>query len=107
MNRKPQLIPQGEDRKLQVALSNLPDGVSMDTVDVTFTVSSGHSSIDFTRAQLCKTADGKYYLPVETSKLSIGDLKLSAHVRIPDDDFTDGVRNEYPEFDLNVKIVQR
>lgn len=107
MNKKPQLIPQGEDRKIEVLLSNLPDGVTMDTVDVTFTVSSGHSSVEFTRDKLCKTADGKYYLPVATDSLSIGDLKLSAHVRIPDNDFADGIRNEYPEFDLNVKIVQR
>ena len=107
MNRKPLLIPQGEDRKIEVLLSNLPDGVTMDTVDVTFTVSSGHSFMEFTRDKLCKTADGKYYLPVATSQLGLGDLKLSAHVRIPDTDFADGYRDEYPELDLNAKIVQR
>lgn len=107
MNRKPLLIPQGEDRKIEVLLSNLPDGVTMENVDVTFTVSCGHQSVQFDRTALHKTADGKYYLAIATSQLGVGDLKLSAHVRILDTDFTDGYRDEYPELDLNAKIVQR
>ena len=107
MNRKPLLIPQGEDRKIEVLLSNLPIDVTMETVDVTFTVSCGYQSVQFDRTALRKTADGRYYLPVATSQLGLGDLKLSAHVRIPDTDFADGYRDEYPELDLNAKIVQR
>lgn len=107
MNRKPLLIPQGEDRKIEVLLSNLPDGVTMETVDVTFTVSCGYQSVQFDRTRLRTTADGRHYLAVATSQLGLGDLKLSAHVRIPDTDFADGYRDEYPELDLNAKIVQR
>lgn len=107
MNRKPLIIPQGEDRKIEVLLSNLPDGVTMENAEVTFTVSCGYDSVTFERGNVRKTADGKYYLPVSTADLGIGDLKLSAHVRIPDDDFPDGYRDEYPEVDLNAKIVQR
>lgn len=107
MNRKPLLIPQGEDRKIEVLLINLPDGVTMETVDATFTVSCGRQSVQFDRTALHKTADGKYYLAIATSQLGVGDLKISAHVRIPDADFTDGYRDEYPELDLNAKIVQR
>ena len=107
MNKKPLLIPQGEDRKIEVLLSNLPIDVTMETVDVAFTVSCGYQSVQFDRTALRKTADGRHYLAVATSQLGLGDLKLSAHVRIPDTDFADGYRDEYPELDLNAKIVQR
>ncbi len=107
MNRKPLLIPQGEDRKIEVLLSNLPDGVTMQNLDITFTVSCGYQSVQFDRTHLRTTADGRHYLAVDTSQLGLGDLKLSAHVRIPDTDFADGYRDEYPELDLNAKIVQR
>ena len=107
MNRKPLLISQGEDRKIEVLLSNLPDGVTMQNLDVTFTVSCGYQSVQFDRTHLRTTADGRHYLAVDTSQLGLGDLKLSAHVRIPDTDFADGYRDEYPELDLNAKIVQR
>ena len=107
MNKKPELIPLGEDRKIEIALTNLPAGVTMETVEATYTVKVGHSSKEFSSDDVRKTVDGKYYLAVSTGDLEPGDLTLSAHVRIPDDDFTDGYRDEYPEFDLNAKIVQR
>ncbi len=107
MNKQPTLIPVGEDRKIEVCLLNLPDGVTMETVDVTFTISVGHYSATFTREKIRKTADGKYYLPLSTDGFPTGDLKLSAHVRIEDNDFDDGFRDEYPEFDINAKLVQR
>ena len=107
MNKKPELIPLGEDRKIEIALTNLPDGVTMETVEATYTVKAGHISKDFTSADVRKTMDGKYYLAISTESLAPGDLTLSAHVRIPDGDFADGYRDEYPEFDLNAKIVQR
>lgn len=107
MNKKPTRIIIGEDRKIDISLLNLPDGVTMETVDVTFTVSAGHHSVEFTRDQIKKTADGKYYLALATEGFPPGDLMLSAHVRIADDDFADGYRDEFPEFDLNAKLVQR
>lgn len=107
MNKQPELIPMGEDRKLKVFLNDLPDGVTMDNVDVTFTLSAGHASKEYTRAALRKNTDGEYYIPFSTSDLAIGDLLVSAHVRIPDEDYTDGMRDEYPTYDPNIKIIHK
>ena len=107
MNRKPLLIPLGEDRKVEISLSNLPENVTMENLKATFTFSAGFHSVEFTMADIHTTEDGEHYLALDTSKLAPGDLKLSAHIRIPDEDFADNYRDEYPEFDLNAVIVQR
>ena len=107
MNKQPELIPIGEDRKIKVFLKDLPEGVTMDNVDVTFTLSAGHVSKDSPRASLRKNTDGDYYIPFSTSDLAVGDLIISAHVRIPDEDFEDGKRDEYPTFDPHIKIIPK
>lgn len=105
MKKQPQIIPYGSDKKIKVLFSNLPAGVTMDTLDFTITFSSGYQSITFEKADL-KIVDGVYYAALATAELEPGDLMLSAVVRIPDEDFADGIRHEYPTFDLNAKIVR-
>lgn len=107
MNKKPIIIPRGEDRKIEIALSGLPDGVALEDAINSISITAGHVTHNYSASSLKKTEDGKYYLPIETTDLGVGDITLSAHIRIPDEDFDDEYRDEYPVCALNAKIIPR
>lgn len=104
-DKKPTLIPQGADKKVLIQLTNLPDGETMDSIDFDVTFSAGYQEVTLSKNQL-KKIDGKYYFPLATKDLGIGDLMLRVNVSVPDEDFEDGVRNEPLVYDMNAKIVK-
>ena len=95
----------GTDFKLQVIINDLPDEVTMQSLDFQCEFHVGASSIKFNKEDLKNPDDDVFIAPIQTQQLERGDLWFSITAAIPDSDFPDGFRNEIQRKFTRIKII--
>lgn len=101
-------IARGSDVKIEVILSNLPEGETMDTIDFTTVFSCGNTSKTFSKDQLYKLQDGdsfRYIAAFSTEIFPVGDMMMKVSASVPDDAFPDGKRDDIIFADTKVTLI--
>lgn len=95
----------GSDLKFRIDIS--ATGFNQETDPYDIDVYCGNKKLSFTQANV-KQCDDKFYLPVPTSTLSPGRLKIVITAHVPDADFSDGYRDEIvvKKLNYNIKTVE-
>lgn len=102
---KPEIIKHGSDRKIQVIITDLPDDMTMEEIDFSVTFRAGGKTVSFEKSELKHLDENIFVAPLVTGNLGLGDLWMETEVRIPDEDFEDGIRHELYDYHLNALIV--
>ena len=96
------------DIKIEVILSDLPVGVTMD--DIAFSVKFSTSTKSVTKAKdalvrLDGAAGGRYIACLKSSELNQGDIIMTVDADIPDDAFEGGLRKDVVSVDTKATII--
>ena len=81
----------GSDLKFQIAVS--ATGFSQDCDNYDIDIYSGDKHLSFNQDNVI-SSDGKFYLPLPSSELRPGQLRMVITAYVPDTDFEGGVRKE-------------
>ena len=101
-------IARGSDIKIEVILSNLPAGETMDSVTFTTSFMCGGTSIAFSKEKLYKLEDegrNRYIAAFNTGQFPAGDLMMKVTASVPDAAFDDGKRDDIIFADTKVSLV--
>lgn len=96
------------DIKIEVILSDLPAGITMDDIDFSTTFSTPDDSITLTKDDLVRldgAAGGRYIACLKSFLLGQGDIMMTVNAKIPDDAFADGVRIDVVTVDTKATII--
>lgn len=96
------------DIKIEVILSDLPAGITMD--DIAFSVKFSTSTNSVTKAKdalvrLDGAAGGRYIACLKSSELGQGDVIMTVDADIPDDAFEGGLRKDVVSVDTTATII--
>lgn len=100
-----EIVPYGSDIKVQVILKELPDELTMQDISFSCRFHVGGASLSFDKSELNNPDEDVFLAPIETSRLTRGDLWLEVNASIPDTAFPDGFRHEIKEIFTKIKIV--
>lgn len=96
------------DIKIEVILSDLPAGVTMDDIDFTVKFSTSSKSVTKTKDALVRldgAAGGRYIACLKSPELGQGDIIMTVDADIPDDAFEGGFRKDVVACDTKATII--
>lgn len=85
---------------LKFAIDITADGFSMDSDDYSMVLVCGNKQVTVTKADIKEDDGGVHYLMIDTNQFPAGMLRLVVTARVPDTDFTGGIRREVDMLDL-------
>lgn len=106
-NHKRALVPKGSDIKLAINITSLGDDKHITDVNVSLTVviTVGDHSETFQKSALRQLDSDTLILPLNTSVFPRGDMRIITTTSVPDEDFSDNLRNEVQENDTGITII--
>ena len=96
------------DIKIEVILSDLPAGVTMDDIDFTVKFATPTALVTKSKAALVRldgAAGGRYIACLKSSELTQGDIIMTVDADIPDDAFEGGLRKDVVSVDTKATII--
>lgn len=108
IDRTRRIYRRPSDIKIEVILSDLPAGVTMD--DIAFSVKFSTSTNSVTKAKgalvrLDGVAGGRYIACLKSIELGQGDVLMTVDADIPDDAFEGGLRKDVVSVDTKATII--
>ena len=95
------------DVKLNIHLEPI-DGLTMDDYDFDVEVyCSTRNVLTFRKTDLKRVDESNFQLAFNTGDVGVGEIKVRVIARIPDGDFSDGVRDELWEMSTKIQVVKR
>ena len=96
------------DIKIEVILSDLPAGVTMDDIDFSVKFATSTKSVTKTKDALVRldgAAGGRYIACLKSTELGQGDVIMTVDANIPDDAFEGGFRKDVVACDTKATII--
>ncbi len=96
------------DIKIEVILSDLPVGVTMDDIAFSVKFATSTNSVTKTKDALVRldgAAGGRYIACLKSSELGQGDVIMTVDADIPDDAFEGGLRKDVVAVDTKATII--
>lgn len=102
-------IMQPSDLKIEVIITDLPDGHTMDDIDFSVKFSTPGSSVSKDKASLVRIETeagiGRYIACFRSTEVGKGDILMTVSASIPDDAFAGGLRNDVVTVDTKVTVI--
>ena len=96
------------DIKIEVILSDLPAGITMDDIDFSVKFSTSTKYVTKAKDELVRlegAAGGRYIACLKSSELGQGDVIMTVDADIPDDAFEGGLRKDVISVDTKATII--
>ena len=96
------------DIKIEVILSDLPSGVTMDDINFRVKFATPTAVVTKPKASLVRldsAAGGRYIACLKSSELGQGDVIMTVDADIPDDAFEGGLRKDVVSVDTKATII--
>ena len=101
-------ILMSSDIKIEVILSRLPEGVTMDDIDFSVVFATANGSLSLQKSELHTVDSGgvmRYIACFNSSEVGRGDIIMTVTASIPDDGFEGGFRKDVVKADTMVTVL--
>ena len=103
------IFRQPSDIKMEVILSDLPEGCTMDDIDFSVKFATPNTSITKNKASLVRIENesgiGRYIACFSSNDIGIGDILMTVSASIPDDAFNSGIRKDVVTVDTKATVI--
>ena len=103
------IFHQPSDIKMEVILSDLPEGCTMDDIDFSVKFATPNCSVTKNKEDLVRIENeaglGRYIACFSSNLIGIGDILMTVTASIPDEAFSSGKRKDVVTVDTKVTVL--
>lgn len=108
MDRTRRTFQMPSDIKMEVILSDLPEGLTMDDIDFSVKFSTPRCELTKEKADLVRAVDeagiSHYIACFSSNDIGVGDILMTVSADIPDDAFEGGTRKDVVSVDTKITV---